>query len=924
MNLRLFTCSIISAIALAFGSSVSGQTVLTLEAESATGLNQVDIVIITTSPDLESLNFSVTYDTDELDVLADSVEWIDSRVPTDATRDAALTPGNFAFSVTGQNDDAGVNDGSGEIARFTVTLLQAATVSLAFSNETVVPLNDMGDDSVTGQPLEITVASIAFAVNTGVAVDETDATRNVLIQLGLPTGVDMLPNAVSAIMTVSDDSTATAGMDYSTTDPVTVTFPDESTNMATQSISVAIMSDDDCEQDESIIMILGNSDAIVFIDTAANQHTLTITDNDCLTVQFESETSMVDEGAGTHEVIVTLDLPDGVTMLADDVDVGIVVTVNSSAIEGDDYTLDTQTVTFAMDDLVQMIAIPLLNDNNCENDETIELEFGTTDNNTIVGDRPIHTVTILDNELDPVNANFNGTTIELQVVDGSADDPMLSFETSATEMSDTSTLVMDGGTTAEMGSLEFVSASRDSENMISKVTLTYTPPVDFTGTDRFFFFAKSETDGIRSCVGTITIDVGQAPWYRTHTFSPLEDTAEWHNVTARIADAAPDTPAIFSINVTDTDIKLSDYFSAGFRGFVPGNYEWRVRTWDPVTNSYGEFHEMSVSSFNITYGASSVGEGDANGIVELGNGLYQLDFTLTNARGYEALIERVEGTSTSEEIHRILGVFPPDGNGSFPLTQAATLEVLLEKPGDYTVSIRGFNPLEEAEGLPDFPEPQFEISVTTATIQQRPDTPTGLSPAQSEIVTIVTEDDSTEAVATVTLQWNPVAGADSYIVYLAGDSSGPILNYESIQSQPSVTVALSPGNYTWFVVAHNPDAIEPYGPWSESRQFDVFTTVDTPVFTKIEIDDTATLALILTWAPGAEPDMVDVWHYHAGMAGTWRIIPGMLPVMLVMGTNTGTVDISEFTTLSDTHPDYFRIRGFASGSAGTSKLFRID
>lgn len=93
-------------------------------------------------------------------------------------------------------------------------------------------------------------------------------------------------------------------------------------------------------------------------------------DAGALTVGFREATSATDEGAGTHEVVVTLSQATDVS-----VEVDVTTAPGGSAARGADFTLDTTTVTIPAGAVQATVPLTILADATEEPAETIRLEL---------------------------------------------------------------------------------------------------------------------------------------------------------------------------------------------------------------------------------------------------------------------------------------------------------------------------------------------------------------------------------------------------------------------------------------------------------------------------------------------------------------------------------------------------------------------
>jgi hypothetical protein len=200
--------------------------------------------------------------------------------------------------------------------------------------------------------------------------------------------------------------TATPGVDF-TLPAGTLTFP--AMNLS-QNIVVGIIDDNIFEGPETIEIELSNQSGNAIIG-AQSAHTLTILDNETEPeINFQLAASSVDEDVvgGNHNVIVTLSHPASTAITVDYDVLGGTATGG-----GVDYTLSVpETLTFAAETTTQTITIGIVDDDIFEADETILLGLSNQSGNAVLGSTLSHTVTIIDDELEPMVRFLAATSAE--------------------------------------------------------------------------------------------------------------------------------------------------------------------------------------------------------------------------------------------------------------------------------------------------------------------------------------------------------------------------------------------------------------------------------------------------------------------------------------------------------------------------------
>ncbi len=248
---------------------------------------------------------------------------------------------------------------------------------------------------------------VAFAAATSSA-DEGAGTATITATLTGSTS----EQTVTVDYAVTGGNATGGGTDY-TLAAGTLTFAPGETSAA---ITVPLVDDSEYELDETVeIELTGPVNATL---GAITLHTLTITDNDQPTVQFQQAASTVAEDGGSTTITVTLTAP----VLAGDT-----ITVPFSVVGGTagaaDYVLATSSpLVFNPGDDLKAITVNITSDLLDEANETVILELGTPDGAT-PGTLLQHTLTIQDDDLPPA-VDFTSATSSIAETGGTATIPV--------------------------------------------------------------------------------------------------------------------------------------------------------------------------------------------------------------------------------------------------------------------------------------------------------------------------------------------------------------------------------------------------------------------------------------------------------------------------------------------------------------------
>jgi hypothetical protein len=242
--------------------------------------------------------------------------------------------------------------------------------------------------------------SVSFAAG-AVSVSEAAGSQSITATLTVPGG-GTLANTVTVQVSDSGNGNASSGNDYASFGPTTLTFNAGSVNGATQSATLTIIDDLLVEGSETVVFSLGNVTGPAGLGNI-NSQIVTLSDNDVATFVFDVSQSTASETVGSQSVAVRLILPANST-LARALTIDVQDTTTGNALSGSDYDpFVTQSLTFnsgSANGALQSVSIVIRDDNLGEGPETIILGLINATSPVIIGNTPIHTLSISDNDSD--------------------------------------------------------------------------------------------------------------------------------------------------------------------------------------------------------------------------------------------------------------------------------------------------------------------------------------------------------------------------------------------------------------------------------------------------------------------------------------------------------------------------------------------
>jgi hypothetical protein len=359
------------------GSSLGGQTTVTVtitENDPAPAAGAITFAV-------ESVTASET--AGSVDVVLNRLGGTAGEVSVTLTVGGTATPGDDFGEVPTTVTFADGED--------TATIaIPVAADDLDEDDETVVlTISDPTGGAVLGERTTATVTitdgpapgAIGFAEPT-LTVSEDGTTAN--LTLTRTNGSD---GEVSVTLAVTG-GTATDPDDFGPV-PMTVTFAPGQT---TATVAIPIVDDAEVEGDETVVFTISDptGGATLGAQTTA---TLTILDNDeaAGTVAFGAATFTVSEAGGS--IVIPLTRTGGTAG-----EVTVTVAVSGTATPGDDFGAVPTTVTFADGEDTATIAIPVVDDDLVEGDETVVLTLSDPTGGAVLGAISVATLTITDDD----------------------------------------------------------------------------------------------------------------------------------------------------------------------------------------------------------------------------------------------------------------------------------------------------------------------------------------------------------------------------------------------------------------------------------------------------------------------------------------------------------------------------------------------
>ena len=502
-----------------------------------------------------------------------------------------------------------------------------SSVGISTTTNMVTDYNGV-TETIIINPYQLSSESEIF---TGHFSSETDEASSIVVaQAVLPT-LTITNTSFSVIENISDnpqitgfvvnielsaEASSPVTFDYSMTDITTTKSSDYtevanrrvtiSANTTSDSFTIPIIDDMISEGNESFTLTLSNSTGARLITGTTLSKVITIIDDDTPQLKISNTTFNVNENVSGSEFTLNLRLSKAIS---ESISVRYSA-INSTAIEGEDYTLQDAILTFPPGVAAKTISIPIIDDLKHEGNETFSLVLSNLigaefENGTSIS----KTITIVDNEF-PTLSIANTTFYVAEDVGTDGFD--LELELSGPSSNNVQVRLEVTGGTATAG-VDFtrtpISITFAPSEVSQKVNFDIIEDIEFEREETIEFTLSSLS-------GAVFADGG-------NSFSGMINIVEDRVATISI----PDTNISVKENVSGSEItvdvrldavtKVDVEFDVNLEnGTATLNQDYRyITSTNPVTINAGEF-ETSVSIGIID---DTIGEGDESFAFSIGN-----------------------------------------------------------------------------------------------------------------------------------------------------------------------------------------------------------------------------------------------------------------------------------------------------------------
>ncbi|KPA15145.1 hypothetical protein MHK_004648, partial [Candidatus Magnetomorum sp. HK-1] len=314
-----------------------------------------------------------------------SVAYLVTDVSATNTTDYTLANGTLSINAGSTNATASIvlNDDSIFEVTETATVGFVTYTNAQAGGTTTTTINITDNETaptITWSPISSTVSESGGSVQITATLSTT--------------------SGLSSSVAYTVGGTASSGSDYTLADG-TLTI---SAGSLTATVSI-VLGDDSIDEDNETVYVHMITYTNTSGDGAANEYTLTITDDDNPpTISFNPSTDSITEAGGTVTITATLSLASEKT-----ISVGYTST-GGTATSGSDYTLNSGTLSFSVGATSQTFTATIGDDSIDEDSETVIVGFSSFSNVTeTTGSGSSYTLTITDNDDSPTIAWTSAT-----------------------------------------------------------------------------------------------------------------------------------------------------------------------------------------------------------------------------------------------------------------------------------------------------------------------------------------------------------------------------------------------------------------------------------------------------------------------------------------------------------------------------------
>ena len=425
---------------------------------------------------------------------------------------------------------------------------------------------------------------VFFTSATRSRVEEPASDQSVTIEVG----ITQAPMAEIKVMLAADTSASSAeqgtGKDYTFTD-IELTFPVSST--ASQTAALMVLHDTVAENDETIVLTLSEVGGSLTAGgnnfSLGDNHTITIPANDRFIRFASSSATMLNEADGMAASVMVEVVPPASENIT------LSIATSGQAVEGEDYTISTKSLTIDAGQSNGTIMLTGINDLSGEGDETIQLTLGAS--GTLP---PGYTVDATPHELTLIDDDFNvGFTAEAVSVfepgDGGGGSHMAMVALTQTPAENVSLTITPSGTatsgdyTLSTTMVRFAAGATD-DDLVQPVTITINPDDVSEGDETVVLTLADQGGSLRN--GENDFKIGRGTF--TLTIPTNDNLVQFTEITGQgnLGEADGTRTRNLRVSIVDNPLPENANINIKTGGTATEGEDYNITVASPATASY--------------------------------------------------------------------------------------------------------------------------------------------------------------------------------------------------------------------------------------------------------------------------------------------------------------------------------------------------
>ncbi|MCY4049821.1 MAG: hypothetical protein OXF24_09560, partial [Hyphomicrobiales bacterium] len=435
------------------------------------------------------------------------------------------------------------------------------------------------EHEVTLQDDDLSIYFVTGSDATPSEVEEPASDQPVTITVG----ITQSPTADITVGVAVDTSASTAQASDYTFTASDLTF--SMGNDTAQTTTLTILHDTNSEDDETIVLMLsevgGSLQGSGFL--LGGNHTITIPANDRFIRFATSSATMLNEADGMAASVMVEVVPPASENIT------LSISTSGQAVEGEDYTISTKSLTIGAGESSGTIMLTGINDSGGEGDETIQLTLGAS--GTLP---PGYTVDATPHELTLIDDDFNaGFTAEAVSVfepgDGGGGSHTAMVKLTNTPAENVNLTITPSGTSASSDytlstTMVRFAAGATNDDLVQPVTITINPDNDSEPDETVVLTLADQGGSLRN--GENDFVIGRGTF--TLTIPSNDNLVQFTEITGQgdLGEANRNRTRNLRVSIADNALPENTNINIKTGGTATEGEDYNITVASPATASY--------------------------------------------------------------------------------------------------------------------------------------------------------------------------------------------------------------------------------------------------------------------------------------------------------------------------------------------------